>query len=81
MQVVENFKIKEKVYTEKLENGETGIFLETAHPAKFLETVEGVINTPVNIPDTLLKFMHGKKKSIEIPASFIPFKRLLLNTK
>ena len=70
-----------RALTEKLENGETGIFLETAHPAKFLETVEGVINTPVNIPDTLLKFMHGKKKSIEIPASFIPFKRLLLNTK
>ena len=70
-----------RALAENLENGENGIFLETAHPAKFLETVEGVINTPVNIPETLLKFMHGDKKSIEISSSFALFKRLLLNMK
>lgn len=32
---------------EGLKPGETGVFLETAHPAKFLETVEGIIGETV----------------------------------
>ena len=34
---------------EGLKAEENGIFLETAHPAKFLETVEGIINDKVEI--------------------------------
>jgi threonine synthase len=55
----------------------TGIFLETAHPAKFLETVEGTINHKVEVPERLQKFMKGEKKSIQISSDFSELKSLL----
>lgn len=64
---------------ERLENNETGIFLETAHPAKFLETVESIIGKPVTIPEKLREFMKGEKKSIEMGKGFQEFKQLLLS--
>ena len=65
---------------EGLEQGETGVFLETAHPAKFLETVEKTIGKSVAIPEKLEVFMKGEKKSLEIANSFENFKIYLLNT-
>ena len=56
---------------------ETGVFLETAHPAKFLETVEDIIGEKVSIPEKLLLFMKGEKKSIEVSKDFKDFKSLL----
>ena len=38
------------LYPKDCPPSETGIFLETAHPAKFLETVEGIIGDKVEIP-------------------------------
>ena len=38
---------------EGLQPGETGFFIETAHPAKFKDTVEGIIGQPVAIPQRL----------------------------
>ena len=64
---------------DNLGNDETGIFLETAHPAKFLETVESIINQPIAIPEKLQAFMKGEKKSIEISKAFDDFKKLLLS--
>jgi len=58
--------------------GETGIFCETAHPAKFKETVESIIGAPVEVPDTLRKFMEGKKQKLEISKDFTSFKEFLL---
>ncbi len=55
----------------------TGIFLETAHPAKFLETVESTINHTVEVPARLEKFMKGEKKSIPISSTFSELKSLL----
>ncbi len=66
---------------ELLEPGETGIFLETAHPAKFKETVEGITGKEVAIPERLKAFMAGKKQSIGLPADFPAFKHLLLAHK
>lgn len=63
---------------EYLKPGETGIFLETAHPAKFKETVEGITGRTVDIPGRLEAFMKGKKQSIELPSDFGAFKALLL---
>lgn len=57
---------------------ENGVFLETAHPAKFLETVESIIGESVAIPDKLQKFMKGKKQSVEMSKAFKDFKGLLL---
>lgn len=68
-----------RALTELLEPGETGIFLETAHPAKFKETVEGITDKEVSIPERLAAFMAGTKQSINLPADFHTFKSLLLN--
>jgi threonine synthase len=61
-----------------LNEGETGIFLETAHPAKFTETVEGVVGKGnVPMPEKLLAFMKGKKLSIEFSAKYEEFRAYL----
>ena len=60
-----------------LQPGETGVFLETAHPAKFLETVEAIVGQPVAIPEKLQAFMKGTKQSIEMGADFAGFKAFL----
>ena len=43
-----------------------GIFLETAHPVKFLETVENVIGKKLEIPESIQSILQKKKQSIEI---------------
>ena len=61
--------------------GETGVFLETAHPAKFLQTVEAIIGTKVAIPEKLQAFMRGTKQSVPMPKDFASFKAYLMNEK
>ena len=63
---------------EGLLEDEVGIFLETAHPAKFLDTVEGIIDDKVEIPTKLQEFMKGTKQSIEMSKDFESFKAYLL---
>lgn len=63
---------------EGLKEDEVGVFLETAHPAKFLETVEGIISDKVTIPAKLQAFMKGEKKSLEMSKAFADFKAYLL---
>lgn len=43
-----------------------GIFLETAHPVKFLNTVEDTLNIKVDIPERLKETLSKTKESIEI---------------
>lgn len=64
---------------DKLEKEEIGVFLETAHPAKFLETVEAIIGQSIIIPEKLQAFMKGEKQSIGMSKEFTDFKKLLLN--
>lgn len=61
-----------------LGENEVGVFLETAHPAKFLETVENMIGEKIAIPQKLQEFMKGTKKSIELPKDFTSFKNYLM---
>lgn len=63
-----------------LKEGEIGIFLETAHPAKFKETVESSIGQTIEIPETLQKFIARQKQSVKLPATFSALKRYLLST-
>jgi len=62
-----------------LQVNETGVFLETAHPAKFLETVERIIGQKVDIPQKLQEFMKGEKQSLELSKDFDGFKKYLLS--
>ena len=62
-----------------LKEGETGVFLETAHPAKFNSTVESIIGHEIEIPQKLAEFMKGTKQSIQMPKNFEDFKEYLLS--
>ena len=67
-----------RALSESLQPGETGVFLETAHPAKFLETVEDIIGNKVEIPVKLKEFMKGVKQSIPMNKDFESFKAYLM---
>ena len=64
-----------------LNPAEIGVFMETAHPAKFLDTVENIIGEKVEIPLKLQEFMKGEKKSLAMSKDFESFKTYLLNLK
>jgi threonine synthase len=67
-----------RALSEGLQAGEVGVFLETAHPAKFRDTVEGIIQAPVAIPEKLQAFMKGTKQSVEMSKEFSAFKAYLM---
>lgn len=60
-----------------LEANEVGVFLETAHPAKFKEIVENIIGTEVPVPEKLQAFMKGKKSTVSMNSDFESFKTYL----
>lgn len=62
----------------KLSDDETGLFLETAHPAKFKGIVDGILETDIEIPAKLQAFMKGEKQSIELKKDFNTFKSYLM---
>ncbi|MFA5849877.1 MAG: threonine synthase [Bacteroidales bacterium] len=53
------------------------IILETAHPAKFSDTVEKIIGKEVNMPDRLAQCLKKDKRSIKISSYFEDFKSFL----
>ena len=63
---------------EGLNEGEVGVFLETAHPAKFLDTVQNIIEKDVEIPAKLAAFMNGTKVSVPMSKDFADFKAYLM---
>ncbi len=63
---------------EGLKPGETGVFLETAHPAKFKEKVDAIIGGDVAIPERLAAFMRGEKQIVSMRNDFADFKAFLL---
>ena len=64
---------------EGLKEGEIGVFCETAHPAKFKETVDRIIGGDVEIPERLAAFMRGQKQSVELSKNFEDFKAFLMS--
>ncbi|MGQ7871245.1 threonine synthase [Sunxiuqinia sp. sy24] len=69
-----------KALEEDLLDGELGVFLETAHPAKFTETVEQIIGKgKVRLPEKLQEFMTREKLSVPISKDFEDFRAYLLN--
>ena len=67
-----------RALSEMLQPGEQGVFLETAHPAKFCNTVEAIIKDKVAIPEKLQAFMRGTKQSVAMTAQFEDFKAYLM---
>ncbi|MDR2358814.1 MAG: threonine synthase [Prevotellaceae bacterium] len=65
---------------EYLENDKNaqGFFLETAHPAKFKETMDEILDDGIAVPGKLQAFMRGAKQSIGISNRYEDFKAFLL---
>lgn len=61
-----------------LQENEFGIFLETAHPVKFLDVVEDTLNVQVEIPKQIKGVMGKEKVAIQI-ASYEELKEFLRN--
>ncbi|MBI2415171.1 MAG: threonine synthase [Candidatus Kerfeldbacteria bacterium] len=58
--------------------GYSGIFLETAHPAKFFEEVENVIKESVSMPDRLKSYLEREKRAFLLKNEFSELKNFLL---
>ena len=53
------------------------VFLETAHPTKFLDVVEDTVRENIDLPEQILSVMDKKKKSIKI-STYDDLKQVLL---
>jgi threonine synthase len=51
-------------------NSDEGIFLETAHPIKFYDVVEPLIDTKIAVPDSVQQIMNKKKTSKKISSKY-----------
>ncbi|MEN8138565.1 MAG: threonine synthase [Bacteroidota bacterium] len=56
-----------------------GVFVETAHPAKFIETFTDSQKENLEIPERLSKFMNKEKSAIKMDNNFESFKKYLLS--
>ena len=59
--------------------GDKGIILETAHPVKFYDVVEPIIQQKVEIPEAIRGIMTKKKESILMTPSYNMLKEYLLS--
>lgn len=65
-------------YYLKANNNLIGIVVETAHPAKFKDTVEQETGKKIDIPERLAACLHKEKKSVQLDGSFNSLKEYLL---
>jgi threonine synthase len=68
-----------KALIRKMEEGQTGIFLGTAHPAKFRETVETVLGQPISLPQPLVDCASKEGLSAELPNDYQALKAHLFS--
>ena len=67
-----------QVLKDQLQAGETGIFLCTAHPAKFKESVERILGIELPLPEALDKHNKMELLSDTMPADFATLRAYLL---
>lgn len=66
-------------YRRSVDTKFSGIFIETAHPAKFNESVQEIIGKTIEIPGRLAQYAHKEKYSIPLSAEFSRFKEMLFS--
>ncbi|HCH03156.1 MAG TPA: threonine synthase [Vibrio sp.] len=66
-----------RVLTQQLQEGETGLFLCTAHPAKFKEVVDEILDTNIDVPGPLAKHGAMELLSEDLAADFDLLKEVL----
>tara|TARA_B100001029_G_C15053009_1_gene452180 strand:+ start:885 stop:2177 length:1293 start_codon:yes stop_codon:yes gene_type:complete len=67
-----------KEYLSKQDKDHYGVFLETAHPVKFIDSVEKILKLKVQIPNRLKSALSKKKSCVPIK-DFSSLKSYLLN--
>ncbi len=66
-----------RVLDEQLAEGETGLFLCTAHPAKFKEVVDDILHTDIELPGPLAKHAVMELLSQDLDNDFDALKEVL----
>ncbi|EPE2693983.1 threonine synthase [Vibrio alginolyticus] len=66
-----------RVLEEQLQDGETGLFLCTAHPAKFKEVVDDILESDIDLPAPLAKHAAMELLSEDLDADFDGLKQVL----
>lgn len=67
-----------KKYLKDFPQDVNGIFLETAHPAKFKSVVEEALGKEIALPPALQKFIKGEKQTVLISDEYEDFRGTLL---
>ncbi|AMG02739.1 threonine synthase [Vibrio mimicus] len=70
-----------RVLEELRQPQETGLFLCTAHPAKFKEVVDDILGTDIELPAPLAKHAAMELLSQELDADFAALRALLVSVK
>jgi threonine synthase len=63
---------------DRLQPGEYGLFLGTAHPAKFKESVEEILGEPLALPEELASRADLPLLSHNLPADFAALRKLMM---
>ena len=64
---------------DQLHPGEYGLFLGTAHPAKFKESVEAILGETLDLPKELAERADLPLLSHNLPADFAALRKLMMN--
>jgi len=67
-----------KALKRSLQPGEYGIFLGTAHPAKFKEQVENILGSPIPLPAELAAVAGEASLAVAMPADYVQLRKVLL---
>ncbi|RYG44154.1 MAG: hypothetical protein EOO01_20045 [Chitinophagaceae bacterium] len=59
----------------------TGIFLETAHPVKFYDVVEQVVEAVIDLPPAIQAISDKQKSAVQIGTDYEGFRNYLLSIK
>ena len=68
-----------KALKRQLKEDEVGIFLGTAHPAKFRDTVENVLGQPISLPQALAECAGQESFSVDLDNDFSKLKSHMLS--
>lgn len=72
------YRATQEYLTDQDDDDTVGVFLSTAHPAKFLEVVEQTIDQKIPIPEKLQEVMNHPNKNLTMANNFDEFKAYLL---
>jgi threonine synthase len=67
-----------KALKRELADDEYGLFLGTAHPAKFKEQVENILGSPIALPPELAAVAGEASLAGDLPADFVQLREALL---